>query len=180
MSDRQADALIRSTRHPCVAVQRVRGEYRLVAVGTVPKGRVLMTVEGLLVDRPSRTSVQLDERTHVDVPPGVPIEAVADAYPWRFLNHSCAPTAWLRGRKFVALRRILPSEEVTFDYNTTEYDMAAPFRCRCGSPSCSGVQVRGFRHLSAVEQRRLLPFLSDALRRRLAAGKVRARGASTG
>jgi hypothetical protein len=39
------------------------------------------------------------------------------------------------GRRTVeALRRIAPGELLAFFYPSTEWRMARPFRCRCGSP----------------------------------------------
>jgi len=58
------------------------------------------------------------------------------------MNHSCDPNTRIRGRDLIALRDIQPWEDVTFNYNTTEYAMAEAFRCRCGSPGCAG-EIRG-------------------------------------
>jgi hypothetical protein len=49
------------------------------------------------------------------------------------------------GRRLVALRELAAGEELTFDYNATEWDLAEPFRCSCGA--CGGSIVRGFAHL---------------------------------
>ena len=46
-----------------------------------------------------------------------------------------------------AHRAILKGEEITFNYNTTEYDMASPFECWE-----TGSMVRGYAHLSAAER----------------------------
>jgi len=45
---------------------------------------------------------------------------------------------------------------------TTEYDMAEPFACHCGSPRCFGT-IRGFKHLTEDERERLRPFLAPHL-----------------
>ncbi len=55
------------------------------------------------------------------------------------------------------------SLEITFDYNTTDWDMAHPFACACGTLACVGV-VRGYRHLDDAARGRLLPFLAEHLR----------------
>lgn len=88
--------------------------------------------------------------------------AVAE-YGWRFLNHSCEPNAFLRGLTLVALDDIPEGAEITFDYNTTEWDMAHPFACVCGTPACVGV-VRGYRHLDDAARARLLPWVAEHLR----------------
>lgn len=63
--------------------------------------------------------------------------------PATLLNHSCAPTLYVRENSwqaydFVALGDIAANEELTFDYAMTEYVLAAPLDCRCGSPTCEG------------------------------------------
>ncbi len=85
-----------------------------------------------------------------------------DRFYWRFTNHSCEPNSLLRGGEFFALRPIKPWQEITFNYNTTEYELAEPFDCRCGSDRCAG-RIRGFRFLSRLEQDRLRPWLADHL-----------------
>lgn len=60
---------------------------------------------------------------------------------YQYVNHSCEPnmrfcTASLR---FVAERDIKPGDMLTFDYTRTEFEMASPFKCVCGTRSCKGV-----------------------------------------
>jgi hypothetical protein len=45
------------------------------------------------------------------------------------------------------------------------WDVAHPFDCLCGKPSCVGV-VRGYRHLDEAARARLVPFLAKHLRLR--------------
>jgi uncharacterized protein len=56
-----------------------------------------------------------------------------------FSNHSCDPNIGVQGQiVFVALRRIVPGEELTHDWATTDdddYSMA----CHCRASSCRGV-----------------------------------------
>lgn len=74
-----------------------------------------------------------------------------------FLNHSCEPNCVIMGRtKIVALRRIEPGEEVTFDYSTNVGWEGFTMECRCGKKSCRKI-VRSY------------GFLSDALKGRYGA-----------
>jgi len=93
-------------------------------------------------------------------------EDLSGRYPWRFLNHSCDPNAAVRERQLIAVRPIHPGEDLTFNYNTTEYDMASPFACHCGSLFCAG-QIRGFKYLDRQERERLRPLLNPHLVRLL-------------
>jgi len=148
---------------PRVVVTRVRGERGVVATEPIGVGEEVLAILGVVTDRPSRTSIQVGEREHVDIPPDLPADRVGERYPWQFLNHGCGPNAAVVGRSLVALRRIGRGDEITFDYNATEYDMASPFRCRCGGPSCRGALIAGFRHLSPDERTRVLPHATPAV-----------------
>lgn len=54
-----------------------------------------------------------------------------------FLNHSCEPNCVIMGRtKVVALRRIEPGEEVTFDYSTNVGWDGFSMECNCGTKGC--------------------------------------------
>jgi len=144
------------------AVVRSDGEYRLVTNQAVPAGTPLFPLDGELTATPTRYTVQLDERRHVDLPAGCELEEVLDRYYWRFMNHACEPAAVIRDRSVLSLRPIPAWSEITFHYASTEYDMAEPFGCRCGSDRCEGV-VQGFRYLTPARREALRPLLSPYL-----------------
>lgn len=145
------------------AVLRAHSEYQLVLTEHVCGGTRLFAVEGDLTDTPSRYSVQVDWGRHVDIPTGYGTEETLDRFYWRFTNHGCEPNAVMRGRQMFALTCIEPWQQITFNYNTTEYDMAEPFDCRCGSDRCDGT-IQGFRWLAPQARRRMRPILADYLR----------------
>jgi hypothetical protein len=144
-------------------VARANGEFHVLALRPVAPGGVVLRIEGVITDRPSRYSIQVAWDEHI-AREGEDLETLLDRYPWLFLNHSCDSNAMVRGRDLVAIRSILAGEEITFNYNTTEYDMAAPFACHCGSPFCAG-EIRGFKGLSTPQRERLRPWLSEYLLR---------------
>jgi hypothetical protein len=102
----------------------------------------------------------LGENKHLNLPAGVNGEIVDPDFFWAYLNHSCQPNGYIHiaDLTFRALRKINRGEECTFNYLTTEYEMAAPFVCRCGAAECFGL-IQGHKHLSA-EQREELSSLS--------------------
>ncbi len=57
-----------------------------------------------------------------------------------YINHSCRPNAYMRVTRghilFMALRDILPGEEITVDYETTHHSDQK--RCLCKAPNCRG------------------------------------------
>lgn len=152
---------------PCrIRIGTTDERHAVLAGEPIAAGEVILTFVGASARRPDRYSIQVGRRTHRVPPADLPPDTAVAEYGWRFLNHSCAPNAWVRGLELVALADIPAGGEITFDYDTTEWDMAAPFLCGCGTEGCRGV-VRGFRHLDAEARERLLPRLADHLRIRV-------------
>ncbi|MBS1655106.1 MAG: SET domain-containing protein-lysine N-methyltransferase, partial [Bacteroidetes bacterium] len=60
-------------------------------------------------------------------------------YGWAPQNHSCDPNTGYDGLNVVALKDIIPGEELTLDYATFLDEHMEPFQCRCGSSSCRGM-----------------------------------------
>jgi hypothetical protein len=64
-----------------------------------------------------------------------------------FANHSCDPNAGIvANRKLVAIRPILPGEEICYDYSTTMDEDYWTMPCRCGRQNCRSL-VTDFRLL---------------------------------
>ncbi|MCX7403271.1 MAG: SET domain-containing protein-lysine N-methyltransferase [Planctomycetia bacterium] len=103
--------------------------------------------------------MQVDVDTHI-LPDGVVV----------LLNHSCDPNCGLLIRSGVkeieakALRPIQAGEELTFDYETFEYEiehLTGP--CLCGSKKCRG-RLTGYSHLPAEVKARYGEFIAEYLR----------------
>ena len=114
---------------------------------------------GVVSGHPDRHSLQLGEGRHLHVPTDK-LGIESPDFFWRYLNHSCRPNGYINTAEpsFVALRKINKGEECTFNYLTTESEMAVPFTCRCGAAECFGL-IRGCAHLS-VEQKEELAALA--------------------
>lgn len=72
-----------------------------------------------------------------------------------YMNHSCDPNTWFEADgSMTALREILPQEEITYDYATSESRADFSLNCRCGSPFCRGT-VRGddYKRLTELQKR---------------------------
>ena len=103
-------------------VRQTNGMKGLFAQTDFESGEVLFEVEGPMMEQPSRTSVQIGLKQHVDV-----------AAPAKYINHSCFANVSLVERKFVATRPIKIGDEIQFDYNQNEEELSDPFTCRdCG------------------------------------------------
>jgi hypothetical protein len=153
-----------------ISVIHRHGHYGLVANGTFARGALVCHVNGARTTQPSRWTLQVGARVHIEADPLATVDEQMARFPWRFLNHSCEPNTRIVRQNVVALRAIQPGEEFTFDYNTTEATMTWPFACHCGSANCHGT-IRGFMHLPRHEQERLRPSLSAHLRNKLSGVK---------
>lgn len=150
-----------------LAVPEVRVAFRAdqLAVYTTAAfaaGAEILTVTGRAADAPSRFSIQVGLDEHLEPGDETGISPAATRFPWRFLNHSCAPTAMLSGRRLLARVPLAIGDEVTFDYDTTEWTMAEPFDCGCGHVGCRG-RVAGYRHLGAGVRAALAPLVAPHL-----------------
>jgi hypothetical protein len=143
---------------------RVSSDGRhLVAIRPVAANTRLFTLTGRETATPTRYSVQVGAALHLDQDCARDEADVVRRYFWRYMDHDCEPTTMIREREVIALRDIAAGDGVTFDYNTTEYDMAEPFDCHCGSDRCVGL-VRGARHLTSAQRARLSHSLAAHLR----------------
>jgi len=137
-----------------LVIERRDGRYRALAARPFAAGEVVVRLEGRVRAHADRYSIQIGVDGHLVVPPGADPREIVARYPWRFLDHACDPSAAFRGWELVARRDLAPLDEVTFDYETTEWELAVPFRCACGEAACRG-EIRGFRFLAPDTARRL-------------------------
>lgn len=116
-------------------VERAGKGKGLIATAKILKDETAVVFEGTEIITPNTSIYDLqlgDERYLV-------LEG-----PCRFVNHSCVPnTGFKNDRVLVAIRDILPGEEVTLDYGMAEFELYRPFYCECGKPSCREY-VEGF------------------------------------
>ncbi|MCD4689055.1 MAG: SET domain-containing protein-lysine N-methyltransferase, partial [Desulfuromonadaceae bacterium] len=112
-----------------------------------------------LLDQPDKFSIQVDHNNHFN--PNNEVLAKT--------NHSCAPNTKItygkRTIKLVALKSVSIDEELTFNYLTTEYTLANPFKCNCGSIDCFQ-DIRGYRDLSPSQKQSLQPYVLNYLKGR--------------
>lgn len=136
---------------------------RLIAIRPIVAGKRVFVVEGHETRTPTRYSIQIGIGLHLDQGDAHDMNEVVRRYFWRYMDHDCDPTTVIRNRNVIARRDIDAGEGITFNYNTTEYEMAEPFRCRCDSALCVGT-VRGARHLTPAQRTLIDESLSDYLR----------------
>jgi len=127
----------------------------LFADKSFKKGDVVLRFKADIVDlkHASPEAVRIDGNKYLDTKWLVP-EA--------FINHSCSPNTYIDVEKYqyVAIKSIKKNDEITFDYNTTEWDFEdETFKCTCGSRNCSS-QIKGFKYLNRNQKLKLKPHLT--------------------
>lgn len=122
---------------------------------------VIFYLRGTVSAQPTRYTIQLNPKEHLNFPAIRKTNDDLD-YCWQYLNHSCEPNAYINTaeRTVCALREIAPGEEITFNYLTTESEMAVPFDCCCGSANCFGL-IQGRNFLSPAQSKRLTLAVGD-------------------
>lgn len=92
---------------------------------TLPSGCMIGEFAGTVSQNPTRESLFIEGK-HI---------APDNNCKFRKLNHSCNPTAELRGRLIFLIKAVDPDDEITIDYTRTEANISEPFDCHC--PKCS-------------------------------------------
>ena len=110
------------------------------------------------VEKRTLHSFQVEENTHVQ------LDSIA-----RSINHSCEPNTGIQnnslgGYSFIALKDIQNGEEITWDYETTEYISISITQCFCGSKFCRKV-LRGFKYLPILTIIKYNGFIADYLKK---------------
>ena len=108
---------------------------------------------------PSYLTVQVDTNKHI----------MLDPVFLQYINHSCDPNVFFDTTSMfvIALKEIRPGDELTFFYPSTEWHMAQPFACNCGTDRCMG-QIRGASHIpeEILSKYRLTDFIQQQLHER--------------
>ena len=99
---------------------------------------------GEITNTPHYLTVQTAKEQHITLVPQF----------LQYINHSCDPTVFFdtTSMQVIALKDISASEEFTFFYPSTEWDMNQPFYCYCESKNCLQ-NIRGAKYLTADQIR---------------------------
>lgn len=148
-----------------ISVRQLEDNYwGLFAEKNFAKGEIIIAINGIITNRPTKYSIQTDKNKHIDVLQARwPIPA---QYFWIFINHSCDPNGYINSHDltFCSLRHVEKGEQLFFNYNTTEWMLADPFKCECNSRQCSG-EINGYNFLSTEERKSIVSITALHLRR---------------
>ena len=149
---------------PFIKIKKSHSGKGLFAKKIIKKGSKLFHFNGEIMDGAYTDrikSLQIDEDKF--------LESTAESKFDDFLNHSCNPNCRIDWQtlNLTALKDIQKDEELSFDYNISEYDLLNggnfSFKCECGSKNCIG-EVKGFKHLSLEQKNKIRKFISPFLK----------------
>jgi hypothetical protein len=136
IEEEMAEASQRYAHKISIELTSDRG-YGLVALQTYQPGDKVLTAKAVASVPRDSHSVQkgMDAHVRIDLPA-------------RFINHSCDANCGVQDNEFgaydfIARRTIQEGEELSFNYETSEYVISAFEECMCGAKNCRGY-VAGF------------------------------------
>ena len=88
----------------------------LILRKSVKKGEIVFILSGEIADHPTRESIHIGDNKHIYDENGI------------FINHSFEPTVRIDGYNVVALMDINDGDEISFNYNDSEINMANTFQ----------------------------------------------------
>ncbi|OQR84935.1 hypothetical protein ACHHYP_12495 [Achlya hypogyna] len=142
------------------------GYSSCIAAKDLKAGEVIGTTVGTVYSTPTRFTIQMTLDKHVEIFGGM-----------QYANHHCNPNAsFIMSESepqvsLVAIKPIAKGDHITFDYNTTEWDMDEKFTCNCGDAACRG-DIQGAKHMHDAQVLRLLPHFSSSVMRSLLKHKL--------
>jgi hypothetical protein len=98
-----------------VRKSNVTGEKGLFSTKKYVKGDAIYILSGDVYDKPTRETIHVGDNKHVYDKYGI------------YINHSFAPNIRVNKYELVALQDIEINDELFFNYNDTEINMANPF-----------------------------------------------------
>ena len=136
------------------------GQHALFATRHFSKEETITAFSAETISQePTYLTLQTGEGRHITLSPTF----------LQFVNHSCDPNVFFdtTAMKLIALKEILPGEELVFFYPSTEWEMKQRFQCFCNSPRCLG-EIGGAAFLSrpVLRKYRLTAFIQRRLSKR--------------
>lgn len=110
-------------------------QHALYAARDISKDEVISEFSAReILTEPNFLTIQINHNKHILLQPDF----------LQYTNHSCEPNVFFDviHMQQVALRDIKAGEELSFFYPSTEWEMAQPFHCNCGSNKCLKI-IRG-------------------------------------
>ena len=94
---------------------KIPNQKGLFSTKDYKKGDLIHILSGKIFNKPSRETIHIGDNKHIYDKFGI------------YINHSFNPNIYVSGYKLIALCDIKVNDELFFNYNTTEINMANPF-----------------------------------------------------
>jgi SET domain-containing protein len=148
-----------------VAPSKICSGLGIFAKKEIKKNEIIFKFEGKIV---------YQDYTNISMPYALQLDFNKYLLPegnYKYINHSCSPNSYVKliddKLYLIACKNIKKDEEITYNYNTSEFDMGVDaFECLCKSPNCYKV-IKGFKYLPLDEKIKLKPYLLPYLKRYL-------------
>lgn len=118
----------------------VTAQHSLYSIFNIKAGDTICDFgASAILQTPSYLTIQVNSNEHICLHPSF----------LQYTNHSCSPNIFFDTNAFkvIALQMINAGDELTYFYPSTEWEMAQPFQCVCGSDNCLG-NIGGASYLS--------------------------------
>ena len=117
---------------------------------------IFRSTKGKLIKRQNISKLSRKEQNHTT-------EIKSNIYelmisPAKYINHSCDPNSYVKGKFYYAMKPIKEGEEITVDYRIGTRDRWE-MKCKCGSKKCSKIVIGDFFTLKKNLQRKYLNYL---------------------
>ena len=112
-----------------VVENTLTGQKSLYAAAEFQQGEVICQFSAAeTFEHPTYLTLQIGMDKHITLLPEF----------LQYTNHSCDPSAFFDTSRMelICLTALQPGDEITFFYPSTEWEMAQPFSCNCGSTNC--------------------------------------------
>jgi hypothetical protein len=141
-----------------VLTNNISGEKSLHSNKKFKVNDVLIKFSALSISNiPTYLTLQIDINQHITLEPEY----------LQYTNHSCNPNVFFNTTTFelIAIKKIMPGDELTFFYPSTEWNMTQAFACTCGYKDCLQ-NIRGAAFLSKEVYSKYM--LTDFIKKMLA------------
>ena len=98
-----------------VKTSNINNEKGLFATKKYFKGQIVHILNGDKFDEPTRETIHIGDNVHIYDKYGI------------YINHSFSPNIYVKGPMLIALCDIMDGDEIVFNYNDSEINMANPF-----------------------------------------------------
>jgi len=145
-----------------VWLDRSTNQKSLHATVAIKAGEIIKSFSaGSIQQHPTYLTVQTGVDKHITLHPEF----------LQYINHSCDPNVFFdtTSMQLVCIKDLQPEDELSFFYPSTEWDMAQPFVCNCGTNKCLQL-INGASHLSieTLSKYHLTDFIRQQVKQKMA------------